>query len=462
LGDYDIGPNDPLLGVLSPWSDPAHTCSAPSAPSGAVAAAGDGSASVSWAAPASDGNSPITSYTVTASPGGQSATTSGQTTATVNGLTNGSASTFTVTATNAAGTSAASAATAAVTPKAGNTAASGFASGLSQTTVSTGQNPAVSGGIASSLSVPAGTGGGGVTITQTAASLTAPAGYLFGGVQVDITAPAATATNPLALTFTLTPPAGQAPPPDVDTLAASEIYRAESGAPVLVPDCPVAGQALPDGSACVASRQYAGSNIQLTVLSASASHWVNARAKPGAVSVSDSAYTPANVTVQPGAPVTWTWSGKKAHSVTDSVGLGASGQPWFNSGVKTGTGTYRFSFPAAGMFAYSSTVKGDSRTGSVIVPVAVTPASGPRTATYSVIWSTRTLAGYTFTVQYRFKPAGSNKWTNYTSWQNAVTATSARFTPNQGAGSYAFRAQLRNSASGRTSAFSPDVTLSVT
>jgi hypothetical protein len=95
--------------------------SAPAAPTGVTATAGDASATVSWTAPA-DGGSPITSYTVTPYVGStaQSPTTvSGTpptTSATVTGLTNGTAYTFKVTATNSAGTSPASAASNTVTP----------------------------------------------------------------------------------------------------------------------------------------------------------------------------------------------------------------------------------------------------------------------------------------------------------------------------------------------------------
>jgi len=88
----------------------------PDRPTNVAAAATDGQVAVSWTAPANSGGSPITGYTITASPGGATVTTSGATSATVTGLSNGTAYTFTVTATNAIGTSAASAPSAPVTP----------------------------------------------------------------------------------------------------------------------------------------------------------------------------------------------------------------------------------------------------------------------------------------------------------------------------------------------------------
>jgi hypothetical protein len=98
--------------TISDWA-PATT---PGAPTAVGATPGNTSALVVWAAPVSNGGSPITGYTVTSSAGGQTCTTGGTLSCIVTGLTNGIAYTFTVTATNAAGTGPASAASAPVTP----------------------------------------------------------------------------------------------------------------------------------------------------------------------------------------------------------------------------------------------------------------------------------------------------------------------------------------------------------
>ncbi|MEU8149440.1 fibronectin type III domain-containing protein [Nonomuraea sp. NPDC048901] len=75
-----------------------------------------GSVQLTWDPPAVTGTSPVTSYTVTASPGGKTATVTG-TTATLSGLDPATAYTFTVRAANASGTGVAGAPTQAITPK---------------------------------------------------------------------------------------------------------------------------------------------------------------------------------------------------------------------------------------------------------------------------------------------------------------------------------------------------------
>jgi hypothetical protein len=101
-----------LATLLSGISAPA---TAPGAPTGVTASAGNGSATVSWSAPASTGGSPVTGYTVTSTPAGATCTTAA-TSCTLVGLTNGTSYTFTVLATNVIGSGSPSAASAPMVP----------------------------------------------------------------------------------------------------------------------------------------------------------------------------------------------------------------------------------------------------------------------------------------------------------------------------------------------------------
>jgi uncharacterized protein (TIGR02145 family) len=94
---------------------PCITATVPGPPTSVTASAGNASASVVFVAPTNNGGSAITGYTVTSSPGGITAT---GTTSPINvtGLTNGTAYTFTIVATNAVGNSSPSTASSAVTP----------------------------------------------------------------------------------------------------------------------------------------------------------------------------------------------------------------------------------------------------------------------------------------------------------------------------------------------------------
>jgi hypothetical protein len=97
-----------MSGILQGFIGSLGGARAPDAPTiGTATATGSTTATVSFTAPSNDGGSPITSYTVTSSPGGITATGSSSP-ITITGLTNNTSYTFTVRASNAVGTSTAS------------------------------------------------------------------------------------------------------------------------------------------------------------------------------------------------------------------------------------------------------------------------------------------------------------------------------------------------------------------
>ncbi len=111
----DVGTSDP-----SSPSDVVNPGKRPGKPTGVQATAGDARITASWTKPDDDGGRAITGYTATATPGGRTCTT-GDTTCTIDGLSNGVPYTVTVTATNLLGTSAPSDPSAPVTPSAAPT-----------------------------------------------------------------------------------------------------------------------------------------------------------------------------------------------------------------------------------------------------------------------------------------------------------------------------------------------------
>ena len=182
------------------------------APTIGTATKGNAQATVTFTAPANDGGSSITGYTVTSSPGGITATGTASP-ITVTGLTNGTAYTFTVIATNANGNSLPSSSSNSVTPSTvpGAPTIGTATKGIAQATV-TFTAPANNGGLAITgytvTSSPGGFTATGTSSPLTVTGLSNGTAYTFTVIATNANgnSPASSASN------SVTPSAGPGTP----------------------------------------------------------------------------------------------------------------------------------------------------------------------------------------------------------------------------------------------------------
>jgi uncharacterized repeat protein (TIGR01451 family) len=182
----------------------------------------------------------------------------------------------------------------------------------------------------------------------------------------------------------------------------------------------------------------------------------SARATPVAlvkyVKVTASAFSPSPTTLAaPGWTVQWYFTGSTPLAASDNTGMGL-----FDSGVRTPIDFYDFVFTAAGNYAVIDGPVG--KTTTVNVPIAVSPASGSTSDSYTVTWASASPpTGFAEDVQ--VKAPGSSTWANLPGFDPQGTA--AAFVPDHGTGTYSFRARLRNTGNGKASAYSATKTISV-
>ncbi|CAG7645008.1 hypothetical protein PAESOLCIP111_04856 [Paenibacillus solanacearum] len=209
-------------------SDSVTPAGEPHAPTAVAATPGNGQAFVSFTPPVSNGGSEITGYTVTASPGGMTGTGTASPIA-VMGLTNGTAYTFTVVATNAKGNSLPSAASLSVTPAAAPDAPTGVTA-----------TSAVSGQATVSFAPPVSNGGSEITGYTVTAS---PGGMTGTGAASPITVFGL--TNGTAYTFTVVATNGTG-----NSLPSAP---SDSVTPVGVPNAPTGAAATPGNGQAIVS-----------------------------------------------------------------------------------------------------------------------------------------------------------------------------------------------------------------
>jgi CSLREA domain-containing protein len=396
---------------------------APSAPTGVSAGAGDAQATISWNPPDSSGGAELVGYTVSSNPESSNSpmtVDASETTATMTGLNNGTTYTFTVTATNGADlTSPASDPSNEVQPQEGAPPPESTSDELGPGggEVSTGNDASSDDPTNTSVQSP---NAGIVTIGESALTGTPPPGVTYFGQQVDITAPDAAADDPMTFTF---------------------VY-----------DCSV----LPAGTSTCADPIVAGPDAAAEALLAPTT---------ASVDVRDGFYSPATASVRQGGTVTWHFQGTRQHSVTDKVGLGPSGSRLFNSGNRSPGSTYSYAFIAAGRYAYRSFAPRDraSMAGVVSVPVEVSRDTAGPADPVTVTWATSRPSGFRFDVQYRYKAPTASTYSSWRGWRTNTVRTSHTFTgPGlRGAGSYQFRSHLENIGTGKVSGWSDPAPVTV-
>jgi hypothetical protein len=132
----------------------------------------------------------------------------------------------------------------------------------------------------------------------------------------------------------------------------------------------------------------------------------------------------------------------------------ASGLDLFDSGTLVGGSTFSFRFPAAGTFTVADEATGGAQTVGIRPDSWARPRLGP--TAMKVAWAAAPPSGLVVDVQMR--PPGSGE---FGPLLDGRTDASAYVTADAGPGTYAFRARLRDPATGAASGWSPPMRVSV-
>jgi hypothetical protein len=166
------------------------------------------------------------------------------------------------------------------------------------------------------------------------------------------------------------------------------------------------------------------------------------------IQVSAAGFVPKAASATLGDTIGWTITGTSSHRLVD-----ASGMQLFDSGSRAPGSSFQFTFNSAG--TYPVTDRAAHKTSAVAVPVDL-PETGMTGVPLTVNWSVAPPSeGFLFDVQIR-TPSDPG----FRDWRVGQTDISATFVPTA-EGAYAFRARLRDSATGRFSKWSPSAIVTV-
>src|SRR5215831_14530269 len=473
-------------GLDSSPSAPITPATVPGAPTGVTGTAGDRSVVLTWNAPASNGGAAIASYRITPYIGGAAqtpvATGSSATSFTVTGLTNGTAYTFKVAATNSAGTGNNSAASPAMTPRAVPDAPTGLT------------GTAGNGSVALSWTAPASNGGAAITSYRITPFV---GGTAQAPISTGSTATSFTVTgliNGIAYTFTVAAVNSVGTGPD-SSPTAPITPATVPGAPTAVTGTPGIGSvalswtapASNGGSPITSYRitPYIGTNAQAPVTTGSSATSFTVTgltngtaytfkvaatnsAGTGADSSASGAMTPATIPDAPTAVVGTPGNGSVALSWTAPGSNGGSPITSYritpfvggNAQAPITTGSAATSYTVTGLIngiAYTFTVAAvngvgagpDSSPSAPITPAAVpdapTGVSGtPGNASVALTWTAPGSNGGSAITSYRITPyIGA---TAQTAINTGSTATSYTVTGLTNGTAYTFKVAATNGA----------------
>jgi plastocyanin len=166
------------------------------------------------------------------------------------------------------------------------------------------------------------------------------------------------------------------------------------------------------------------------------------------IQVSEAGFIPETASATLGDTVGWTITGSSLHRLVD-----ASGMQLFDSGSRAPGSSFQFTFDSAGTYPVSD--RPAHVTSVVAVPVDL-PKTGATGVPFAVTWSAAPRSeGFLFDVQIR-TPSDPG----FRNWRVGQTDISATFVP-PAEGAYAFKARLRDSATGKFSKWSPPAVVTV-
>ena len=171
-------------------------------------------------------------------------------------------------------------------------------------------------------------------------------------------------------------------------------------------------------------------------------------AQAATVNVADFSFSPQALTIAQGGTVSWHNNGPSVHTSTQNSPLSL----WNTGNIGVNATSASVTLRAAGVYAYHCAIH-TFMTGTVKVPIKVSPTSGTTSTTFTITLASATQSGFTYDVQ---RKVGSG---SFTAWRTGVTTRTVTFSGS--AGTYRFRSRLHKTSNGATSNYSPAKTITI-